>query len=126
MTVFDLDPPDLGQLLRSTLALLIADAMRLLPVPAGRLPVLDCWMVVGGGPDLLHARGQLDGGAERLRLPLLAVAPERPAAWLVGAAWVQLGEHALGEEGEELEVLLLGAQQWCDALRAELGVHHGR
>lgn len=112
--------PNLGQLPRTTLDLLTADAARLTPCPAGPLPVLDRWMVVGGGSEILHARGHLDGGAERLRLPLLAVASERPAVWLVGAAWVQLGEHSLGEDGEELEALLLGAQQWCDALRREL------
>lgn len=111
---------DLRQLPRTTLDLLIADAARLTPCPAGRLPVLDRWMIVGSEPSLLHARGHMDGAAERLRLPLLAVVPERPAVWLVGAAWTQLGEHALGEDGEELEALLLGAQQWCDALRRVL------
>jgi hypothetical protein len=80
-------------------------------------------MIVGRAPDLLHARGYLEGGAERLRLPLLAVAPERPAAWLVGTSWVELGPHAF-EDGEELAALLLGAQRWCDALRREL--RHGR
>ncbi|WP_176559606.1 hypothetical protein [Rubellimicrobium roseum] len=39
--------------------------------------------------------------------------------WLAGAAWVQLGAHALGEDGEELAALLLDAQQWCDELRWE-------
>lgn len=112
-------PPDLDRLPRSVLHRLIADAVRLSPLPAGPLPILEGWMFVGGTPDLLYARGYLDGGAERLRLPLLAVVPERPAAWLGGAAWVELGPHAF-EEGEELAALLLAGQRWCDALLREL------
>lgn len=115
--------PNLDRLPPSVQRLLIADAARLGPVPAGPLPVLDRWMIVGRAPDLLHARGYLDSGAERLRLPLLAVAPERPAAWLVGAAWVELGPHAF-EDGEELAALFVSAQRWCDALRRKLC--HGR
>ena len=102
---------DRGRLPRSTLALLAADAMRLASVPCGPLPILDRWMIVGGGPDLLHSRRYLDGAVERLRLPLRAVAADRPVVWLVCAASVQL---------EELAALLSGAQRWCDAVCREL------
>lgn len=111
--------PDLHRLPCSVLQRLTVDAARLSPLPAGPLPVLEGWMFVGGAPDLLYARGYLDGSAERLRLPLLAVVPERPGAWLVGAAWVELGPHAF-EDGEELAALLLAGKRWCDALLREL------
>jgi hypothetical protein len=134
VTAPGLVPPDLSRLSDPDLLRLTADAKRLLPAPTGTfptgtLPVLDRWMFVGRATDLLYARGYLDGGAERLRLPLLAVVPERPAVWLVGAAWVELGAHAFLEshtleDGEELAALLLSAQQWCDALRWELRHAH--
>jgi hypothetical protein len=126
MTASDPALPDLGRLPGSVLRRLIADATRLRSVPAGPLPVFDDWAFVGGGPDLLYARGYLEGGAERLKLPLLAIMPERPAAWLVGTGWVELGAAAFGQDGEELPALLARAERWCEALRAELGSHNGR
>lgn len=123
MTVRAPVPPDLNRLPRSVLQRLIADAARLPPVPADPLPMLDSWMLGVGEHGLLRAEGHLEGAAERISLPVLAVSRERSAAWLVGAAWVELGAHALAhqdEDGEDRELLFVAAKGWCDAIQTKL------
>ncbi|WP_210528534.1 hypothetical protein [Rubellimicrobium arenae] len=112
--------PALGRIPLGELLLLIADSEHLPRVPNGRLPVLDGWQIDLGEHDLLHIQGHLDGAAERLNLPLLAVAPRLSAAWLVGAAWVELGAHATLTSELAVVATLLGAELWCDALRHDL------